>query len=244
MGDQESTYMTDFNRIANSDVCPVGPTSYSDEDLIARFPKGVASDSMMADSVTGRIPVSEIQSHVASLTDAGIIPSVPSQITAGYIKNEVDQVIQQDVKLYQAVQDEYCFYEQRYKYALRQFLEKATSRNNADNATARAMLSKTILLNRRLNSVIEVMNYLGQSRVVRTNGYVSNINETNKRINERMEKLNKTYTFLKREDAVIKTQKEMVRYGLEKNNAVTNQISVWFALNVLAIATIYYVYKS
>jgi ABC-type transport system involved in Fe-S cluster assembly fused permease/ATPase subunit len=59
-----------------------------------------------------------------------------------------------------------------------------------------------------------------------------------------MSKLKATYEMLNSTDAVVTTQREMVRYTEEKNNYTTNQITVWTALNVLALGTIFYVYRN
>jgi hypothetical protein len=49
---------------------------------------------------------------------------------------------------------------------------------------------------------------------------------------------------LNNDNAIIMTQKESVRYTQEKNNFNSNQIAMWTALNVVALAGIYYVYKA
>jgi hypothetical protein len=50
--------------------------------------------------------------------------------------------------------------------------------------------------------------------------------------------------FITNKDSLLTTRKEMLRYTAEKNNHITNQISMWAALNVLAIGTIFAIYRS
>jgi flagellar hook-associated protein FlgK len=153
-------------------------------------------------------------------------------------------LVQQDAVLYNSLQQEYCYYEQRYRYGLKKFLKNATSRNAADNAKAQDMLENTKRLNLRVNSVLEMMNYLAQSRVSLVNQNKDSINQSNKSINDKVEKLRNMYDMLNRTDAVVTTQREMIRYTEEKNNYTTNQITVWAALNILALGTIFYIYRN
>lgn len=237
-------YVRDIPRQANPDVCPVGPSSFTDDELLAIFPNGIMSESYSPDSSTNRIAVANLQNHLRTLETTGVLPIRPTRTVGFDTETDMDGLVQNDSETYQKIHDEYCFYEQRYRYSLRQFLTLATSRNDADNSAAQRMLTITVKLNRRLNFVIEMMNYLAQVRVDLTNNNKTDINDRNRKINENLSKLNDTYSRLTRDDVIIKTQKEMIRYTTEKNNHITNQISLWASLNILALATIFYVYRS
>ena len=163
---------------------------------------------------------------------------------AGKSETDTDKLVTQDVELYETLNSEYCFYEQRYRYALKMFLKKATSRDAADNLAARLMLNNTKLLNIRVNSVLEIMNYLAQSRTPLTNLNKDKINQYNKSINDKLNKAKAMYDLLKRDNALLLTQREMVRYTEEKNNYTTNQIALWATLNIVALGTIFYVYRN
>lgn len=239
-------YFDNIPRQANLGVCPEGQASYSDDELSQTFENGIANLGLAADPTTGRVPVSALQAYVAQLEATGIIKPKPIRNVGDNAEMEtnMDEVVENDAEFYNRLQDEYCFYEQRYRYALRQFLTLSTSRVPEDNAKARSMLNVTIRLNRYLNSMIEIMNYMAQQRISATNQLKSDIDKRNEVINRNMAALQSTYAYLKQDDSVIRTQKEMLRYGVEKNNHVSNQISVWASLNVLALATIFYVYRS
>jgi hypothetical protein len=62
-------------------------------------------------------------------------------------------------------------------------------------------------------------------------------------INTKLAELNKGYNLLNTNDAILTTQREMVRYTEEKNNYTNNRIVVWTALNILALGAIFYVYQ-
>lgn len=237
-------YTSDQPKAPAPAVCDPPADHYSATDLMALFPKGVASDLLVPDTTTGRIPVGHLQSHVNELQQRGIIKSRPTGGVSSNIQTNMNALIQQDAALYRSLQEEYCYYEQRYRYGLKQFLKNATSRNAADNAKAQDMLGNTKQLNLRVNSVLEIMNYLAQARVDIVNQNKDATNQANKNINDKMGQLKKTYDMLNRTDAVVTTQREMVRYTEEKNNYTTNQITVWAALNVLALGTIFYVYRN
>jgi hypothetical protein len=206
---------------------------------------GVASDSLVPDESSGRVPAAMLASHVQSLIGSGIIKARPMRTIAGGVQEtDTDALKAQDAELHLKLQQEYCYYEQRYRYALKNFLYKATSRNANDNPEAQRLLRDTKMLNIRLNSVLEVMNYLTQDRVTLVNSNTTHANQANTSINSKLEKLNKTYKLLNNDNAIVMTQKESVRYTQEKNNYNSNQIAMWTALNVVALAGIYYVYKS
>jgi len=237
-------YVSAIPKQGLGDVCPEPPSFYKDEDLMMVYKDGIASDTLVPDASTGRIPVGQLKAHVEALENMNIIKKRPTMTVGTGLETDMDKLVAQDLELYATVNSEYCFYEQRYKYALRLFLERATSRNGNDNTAAQAMLQNTKTLNIRVNSILEVMNYLAQSRVTVTNKNKGEIDRYNKQINDRLTKAQNVYSLLKQDRAIIKTQREMVRYTEEKNNYTTGQIGTWAALNVLALATIFYVYRS
>lgn len=237
-------YVANVPKSALAAVCADPPDFINEKDLMTMYTNGVASDSLTPDASTGRIPVAQLHAHVVSLEGSGIIKKRPTVGVAGKSETDTDKLVTQDVELYETLNSEYCFYEQRYRYALKMFLKKATSRDAADNLAARLMLNNTKLLNIRVNSVLEIMNYLAQSRTPLTNLNKDKINQYNKSINDKLNKAKAMYDLLKRDNALLLTQREMVRYTEEKNNYTTNQIALWATLNIVALGTIFYVYRN
>lgn len=220
-------------------ICPAPPDYYTDAELMKKMEGGVASDTLIPDEASGRVSAALLASHVQSLQGSVLKPR-PMRGD----ETDTDALKAQDAELHAKLQQEYCYYEQRYRYALKNFLYKATSRNANDNPETQRLLKDTKTLNIRLNSVLEVMNYLTQQRVELVNSNNSYANRANTSINSKMEKLRNTYNLLNQDNAIIMTQKESVRYTEEKNNYNSNQIALWSALNVVALASIYLVYKS
>lgn len=206
---------------------------------------GVASDSLVPDEASGRVSAAALAAHVQALQGAGILKPRPTRPIVGAGEDTDTHALKaQDAELHAKLRQEYCYYEQRYRYALKNFLYKATSRNANDNPEAQRLLQTTKTLNIRLNSVLEVMNYLTQQRVSLVNSNTTLANRANTSTNDKLQKLQATYKMLSADNAIIETQKESVRYTQEKNNYNSNQIALWTALNVVALASVYYVYKS
>jgi hypothetical protein len=141
------------------------------------------------------------------------------------------------------VREEFCYYEARYRFALRRFLELATTLDNSNNDAARQMLNISTQLNQKLNNMLEVMAYITDNRVSFINSNKTSINTSNAKINQRLNELKNQYGLLSRDNAAIETQKEMVRYTKEKNDYTVNQIALFTSLNALAIAAVYAIYR-
>ena len=98
-------------------------------------------------------------------------------------------------------------------------------------------------MNKRANSVLQIISYLAQTRVGNILSSKTAIDGLNVDINNKLAKLQAGYSLLNKDNAIVTTQKEMVRFTEEKNNYTNNRIVVWTALNVLALGAIFYVYQ-
>lgn len=228
-------------------TCPaIDPTSTQTNDFLLQKwtspsgSKGVMSDTLPVDPATGLITSAAIASRVQSLMNDNTIPIQKPDIQGNY---DMDSLMAMDGKLYSDLQSEFCWYESRYLYALNQFLQAATLRQATDAGPANAFLATTQTLNKRANSVLQIISYLAQSRVSNIMTSKTGIDTLNTDINKKLAELQAGYAVLNKDDALLTTQKEMVRYTEEKNNFTNNRIAVWTALNVLALGAIFYVYQ-
>jgi len=241
-------YMSNMPAVGNINVCDPPANSYSDDDLMAIFKGGVADldgrSPPSPDPRTNRIPRDQLLSWVNDLQTAGNIPKRPMILVGHNYEVDMEKLVEQDAKFYNSLNNEYCFYEQRYRYALTTFLSLVTNPTVANNSAAKKILPKTKTLNNRVNLILEIMNYLAQDRVQYVNANREAINKMNLNINGKLKSLTKTYNMLNSDDAIVTTQKEAIRYTTEKNNYTSNQIAVWAALNIVALGTIFYVYRS
>jgi hypothetical protein len=232
--------------LSSNELCPVSTSTFSIDELQAPYPNGIGTTNLTPDPETNRIPVSQLTAYVSALQNAGVIPSHKRTSTSrnSMPQTDMDKLIADDSKFFLAVRQEYCYYETRYRFALRRFLELSTSLDNANNDAARQMLSMSTLLNKKLNNLLEVITHITESRVSNINSNKSEINDSNRKINGRLQELKSQYSLLARDNAMIETQKEMVKYTKEKNDYIINQITVFTALNAFAIGAVFAIWRA
>jgi hypothetical protein len=231
---------------ANPNLCPASNATFDIPSLQRPFANGITTTSLTPDATTNRVPTSQLQNYVAQLEQKSLVPK-PQPKTDPRTKSletDIDKLVTDDSRFFGKVRDEYCYYETRYSYALKQFLRLATSLDNSTNDAARQMLNISTQLNLKLNNLLEIVSYITDSRVSRVNSNKDAINDSNRQINSRLAQLRNQYGLLSRDNAMIETQKEMVRYTKEKNDYAINQITLFAALNALAIGSVYAIYKS
>ena len=232
--------------LANSDLCPPSNNVYDINALTAPFVGGIATVNLTPDPTTNRIPTAQLQAYVTSMIEKGVIPTHKAKFDSrsSAFDTDMDRLVNDDSKFFGKVREEYCYYESRYKFALRRFLELATSLNNTTNEAAKQMLNISTLLNQKLNNMLEVMSYVTEYRTGLINGNKDDINETNRSLTASASQLKRQYSMLSRDNAIIETQKEMVRYTKEKNDNVMNQLQLFIILNAFAIGAVFAVYRS
>lgn len=226
-----NVYLNEAPRLSTS-LC--SGTTASVDQIADVYPNSVSSTSLTVDQSTHRISQSALQGHVESLVGKGLIP--------GQV-GDFGKQMAADKAFYTAVQSEYCFYEARYVAALSQFLNLVAAQPPADAGAVQTTLNQTITLNRRLNSLLEVINYVGNQRAQQVNARGSAIEKANADIQAKLAVLNSQKEFLEKSDATTRTQAEMMRFSAEKNRAMTVQIMFFVALNVVAIGTVLTVYR-
>ena len=225
--------------------CVPDQTMYTHDQLLAIYSQsGVLSD-VLADAgpdATGHFPVSALQQRMNDMINAGTLPAVlpPGSISQG----DIEAQIAKDKALFESLQAEFCWYQSRYQYALNQFVTLATSRVQTDNAAARQALSDSITLNQRVNFILEMTNYLAQQRAPVATSESATINQSNATINAKLQALQNTYNLLKRDNAAVAVQREMVNYTASKNKANATSVMIWGAINVVAVGAIAYVYAT
>ena len=223
-------------QMMTQEICSGGPVSYTDPNFSTQFPNGVTpSQSLPIDPTTNRITASAIHDYVENILIPG--GKVPDQMAT------IDAQIQADRTFYASVKTEYCYYEARYIGALTQFITEVSS-TQATATSGQAALATTIKLNVTLNTLLEIMNYVGNKRARAVNDRNNVIFVANQKVNKRLGELNAQQSFLQSSDVRLKTQSEMMRYSKEKNNAMNIQIMFFVALNVVALGTVFVVYKN
>jgi len=223
-------YTNQFQSLS-SDICNGGTATAAQIGDVMK--NSVSTTSLPIDDSTKRISQSALQSYVEGLIASGVVPGQNA---------DFDAQMKADSAFYGSVQAEYCFYEARYVAALTQFLTLVSQPQAADSKAVEAALSNTVNLNKRLNSLLEIMNYVSNSRAQKVNSRSPSIDAANKTLQDKIGILKSQQEFLTSSDVRIRTQEEMLRYSAEKSRAMNIQIMCFVALNVVALGTIFTVY--
>lgn len=200
------------------------------------MPNSISTTTLPVDESTKRISATALQGYVTNLVGKG---QIPGQL------GKFDDQMKADKDFYAAVQAEYCFYEARYIAALTQFLDAIADPAAATTSTVdQTALNQAVALNRRLNSLLEIINFVGNDRAQKVNARGPEIDRANASLQEKMAALSAQKNFLQSADVRTRTQEEMMRYSAEKNRAMNIQVMFFVALNVVAIGTVLTVYRT
>ena len=215
-------------------VCPATPVPFNPS-------KGISNPNPISDSTTGRIPAATVQAMIADRRRQGLLPSIPIYSNP---PGDLATQINKDADIFKQIQAEYCYYEAQYKRALSEYLTDATSTDSSLNVTANAKMRNVVELNARLNSLLEIINALSQERADNVQQNKQSVNQLNATISKKLSDLQSQYNRITKDDNTILRQTRMVEYSKEKNEAVSNQIGLYIALNVAAIGMIFFVSRS
>jgi hypothetical protein len=193
-------------------------------------PNSISTTTLPSDA-NKRINQAALQSYVQSLIGTGRIPGQLS---------EFNSQMAADKAFYAEVKAEYCFYEARYVAALNQFLTLVADPNGADTSAA---LAATVELNKRLNSLLEIMNTVSNMRAQKVNERSKNLNVSSSELQKKIAILQSQQDFLQKGDVTRKTYEEMLRFSAEKSQATNVQIMFFVILNIVALGTVLTVYR-
>lgn len=135
--------------------------------------------------------------------------------------------------------EEYCYYQKRYFFVLDQFLTELST-VQGQNATAKinALRIGATNLNKRLNTLIQVSNYVATKRYAEAKNAGITINSENAQLQSYRSKLQAQADILTKESGNADLYKRMVEYTTEKNKANTNMLTLYAGLNIIALAII------
>jgi len=189
------------------------------------------------DPASGHVNTSDLASRYSQLS------TVLKELTPADNGTPAVQVqIRRDADLRASLEAEYCFYYGRYQWTLTRWLELATNRNAYQSTQATDMLTVLKTLNIRVIFIIEFMNYVAQQRAMDAKGDTASIQALNTTFNNEYATLQAIQKKLNQENAIVTTQKEMVRYTATKNSATMSTVLFWGVANVIALGAIGAVY--
>jgi len=205
------------------------------DDVSARtlFPNGVSFTGFDLNSEQ-RIPPDILAAKITNLQNNNLIPSN---------KTSVDDQVAVDSQFYKAVKTEYCWYENRYNYLLRKYLKLLMSDNKDDITLSMSLNNSTTELNKRLQSLLEIMNAVANERAKRVDTFRQRHVDGNDSINKNIQRLADIKKKLTSNNLRLSTQREMQVYTEEKNRALRVQVTVFAILNVVALGVVYTAYS-
>jgi hypothetical protein len=208
----------------------------------------------MPDMSNGIAAESWVVSYVKQLEDTNRIPR-PTQTLDNLQSNmygapqDVDPLasfVQKDNEVQNNLKTEYCFYEKRYLSVLDAFLTSVgdASLNGNNASTVDTRLNQVISINQKLILLSQIINQISISRYNSAQKYQTDINSLNETLKGKQLKLQEQRNVLLKENASLDVNKRMVEYTSEKNRANNNLLAIYAALNVVAIAMVFYIAKT
>lgn len=186
-----------------------------------------------------------VKQHVTSLLAQGKVPKAPEVSST---PQAVEEYMKKDTRFIIALKEEYCFYNGRYKYALRQLIAKLQEGFLTSDATKRAVvedyLNKCRGLNAKLNDITLIANEITRVRLQSTQNQNTQINSVNSALQSRSALLAEQNRILSSEQATATLYKQMEKYTKERANATNNMLGVYSVMNIVMIGTLVYLYRS
>jgi hypothetical protein len=254
----------------SSVLCENQSTSFTDSDLTAEYAAGGQSGLLAAANLgtavredSGLLTPAAVQAAAKSLMTAGLIP-VPPQLgpmpgnqgsqmspkdqTMGNEQERIEAFMRKDKAFLEHVKREYCFYDARYKYALRQLIGKLQAGYSETNSENQALIKKYLqasqTLNQKLNDLAQLTNVITQMRLQQTQDQNSAINSLNVQLTQRSKLLQKQNKILATEQGAANLYKDMTRYTKEKVDSTNNLLTMYSFLNFTALGLIFYLYSA
>jgi hypothetical protein len=219
----------------------------ADKDVYYTDPSGVLIKSNYNKSYYNETTKTwtNAQAYIAANTEIATLMFTPPTGTTSYLQSvpAIKDQESKDIQLVGIIRNEYCFYKIRYEAYLGAFLNAI--KPSPENPTLAADYLEVVKnLNNKLNALVLLVNYIKEQRAGFVNANTSAFNSLNAELLTEMQNLGPSSALINSNQVVLNTRKEMVKYTKEKNNAITNQISLWASLNIVAIAMIFHIYRS
>ena len=225
--------------------CPES-ASFVDSELNQMYGDGKVQSLLPATQVlaseresNGSLTTKAVDGIIAHLKNTGIIPGANG-------KTEAVQKKQAD--LLKSVRSEYCFYYSRYKYALIKLLDAIRQGYAESTPDKKQIVDKylafTQSLNQKLNDLVQIMDAVTHVMLQTTTSMESEIQKVNQTLQDQKEKLAQQHKVIASGEAAKKLNREMVHYTEEKARYTDNLLTLYSALNIVALGLLVYVYKS
>lgn len=146
-------------------------------------------------------------------------------------------------ELRDSIKEEYCYYYSRYSWALRTILTAATQ----SGGSIAAYRENTITLNKKLNTILAVLDEIVKQRTTSINEYTAStggLNSLNNELSQARTRLRDDSEKLEKQDLAADIQSSMIDYSLEKNESSRNMLAIYGFMNIVAVGMLFYLYTN
>lgn len=233
--------------------CGALATALTDSDLQKTYgtmeqPGLLPADGFSADQrdEKGLLNAVALKANVTNLIASGKVPRPPKPAVS--TSDQLETYIKKDKLFVDNLRKEYCFYDARYRYALKQLISKLQA-GYTDNTDVNSQLIQSYLkftqgLNQRLNDLTQLSNAIAKERVQYTKDQSKASNALNAQMAQRSAKLNKQNHILSSEQATAILYKDMVNYTKERADSTNNLLSLYSFMNIVVLGLLVYLYRS
>ena len=199
--------------------------------------------------LNGLIRDSDIRGIVQSLKSRGVIPLNPPNTTK---PADLDKFLEADKAFVQGVKTEYCYYNERYVWAINQLFgalvgpngQNYTTVTTGQQETIKMYLKQSVQLNQTLNDITKIVKGISDSRVADIKGLNTAVTKLNAELANTEQNLAAQNEILSKGNDTSKLYKEMEKYSRQKNRYNGNMLMLYSFLNITALGLLLYVYRS
>jgi hypothetical protein len=212
--------------------------------LINSLPSNIGRITDISNRRYGMITDTALATYINGLITAHKIPGAPPNPTTDGNQNvNISGYIIAQNELLVDIRDEYEYYNTRYKYALNQFLTLLAS-STSDPNDKQAWLDASVLLNTRVNDIVQITTYLTSYYLTQSRNNNTTINSLNSQMEARSGQIKVEGELLRRKGGDKELYQKMVEYSTVKAKATNNLLSLYGCMNIVALGILFYVYKA
>lgn len=212
--------------------CSSANTTFTNTELNAQYPNSVFAQLSIQSN--NALSATDISSWISALQSSRKLPTLPTSSNIQDISAYTTAVS----TFISGIENEYCYYESRYKFSLMNLLTKLSMTPNTGLQEDISMaIITTSGFNTRLNRLISLIREI-RNRNTTTNSHI--ITDLIKNA----ESLTKQAEILNSKTATTDLYKRMMEYSEEKNRANKNLLSLYSFLNIVALGMLVYVYRA
>lgn len=192
---------------------------------------------------SGSVTTSAMSAWIGTLLSSAKAPSASDMKGSSLIP--ADTFKTKSEALRKNIQAEYCYYYQRYNFALTKVLTSA-SRGVGSGEDYTTLKANTVILNSKLNQILQVLQALIASRSASLTGYQSDsaLQTLEGDISTARSNLQSHSQTLQNRNMESDVKSAMIDYTLEKNSSSRNLLAVYGFMNIVALGMLFYLYRA